>query len=159
MGKRFARQYRLVWKYEGQKHPRILVSDNSNSILRMLRRVGTDEPWMGVTPVQFKRCWAWVARRLNIDFGAVAHMGPREALLALRDSFPKLEYIRVDSRQVAPWVELIDPLESLRTMSTGRADQKRLALFEEAESMSEEELAAWRWTPDPEREAFRRRRT
>ena len=156
--RRFSYQFRLVWRYKGQRRIRTLVSDRPDVVLRMLRRVGTDEPWMGVTSIQFRRCWAWLARRLGVDFAAVADISPRQALLSLRDSFPPLEYIRVESRQVAPWTEMLDPLQSLRTPGTPKADAKKVATLTLAERMAREKtLDTWRWVPNDESERFRRR--
>jgi hypothetical protein len=148
LGRRFNFQYRLVWKYQGEKRPRTYVSDSATAVLRLLRRIGTDEPWMGVTPTQLKRCWAWIARRRGVPFEAIADMTPKQALLALRDSFPALEYIRVESRQVAKWNEVLDPLNSLRTDATARGDRQRQELIDTVEQMAREQLDAWRWVPD-----------
>lgn len=150
-------QYRLVWKYQGQKSVRKLIASSPTTILRMLMRVGTDEPWMGINPTQLKRTWAWLARRLNVNFDAVADVTPRNALLGLRDSFPALEYIRVETRQVAPWVEFLDPLVNLRTPSSDKMDTKRLATLAEVEGMTRAELDAWRWVPTDESQALRTR--
>lgn len=159
--RKFSFQFRLVWRYKGQRRERKFVSERPDAVLRMLRRVGTDEPWMGVTPTQFRRCWAWLARRLGVDFAVVADISPRQALLSLRDSFPKLEYIRVESRQVAPWTEVLDPLQSLRTAGTARSDAKRELVLEVAEDMFNDpdraRLDKWRWVPNDESERFRRR--
>lgn len=149
-GRRFTFQFRLVWKYVGEQQPRTYVSDSASTVLRMLRRIGTDEPWMGVTPTQLKRTWAWVARRRGVPFDAIAEMRPRDALLALRDSFPPLEYIRVESRQVGTWTEVLDPLATLVSSKQSRVDQKRLATLAAAEAMSRAELDAWRWVPTEE---------
>lgn len=157
LGRRFNFQYRLVWKYQGEKRPRTFVSDSASTVLRMLRRIGTDAPWMGVTPTQLKRSWAWVARRRGVPFEAVAEMPPRDALLALRDSYPPLEYIRVESRQVAKWSDVLDPLQTLKTPSTTKGDQQKQALIESVEQMSREQLDAWRWVPDERTEQLRTR--
>lgn len=151
-------QYRLVWKYRGQALERRLIKDRPDAILNMLRRVGTTTPWMGASPTQARRVWAWVARRLAVPFEAVATMKLRQAFLALQHSYPQLEYIRVERRQVAAWVELLDPLETLRTAGTEARDEKRIKLVNEVEAMDAEALQAFRWTPDPEQDQWRRRK-
>jgi hypothetical protein len=153
--RRFSYQYRLVWKYRAEKRARLLVSDRPNAIRRMLRRVGSDKPELGVTPTQLKRSWAWLARRLDVGFEAVSHIEPREILFRLRDSFPRLEYVRVEQRQVGPWVEMLDPLNNLMTGSTLKAEEKRAALLERVQAMTREELDAWRWVPDEQAQAVR----
>lgn len=156
-GRRFNYQFRLVWKYQGEARPRTFVSDSQSTVLRMLRRIGTDAPWLGVTPTQLKRAWAWVARRRGVPFDAIADMRPKETLLALRDSYPPLEYIRVESRQVAKWGEVLDPLDLLKTASTAASDKKKQATIDEVEQMTREQLDAWRWVPDEKTEQLRTR--
>jgi hypothetical protein len=156
-GRHFTYQYRLVWRYAGEKRDRTYVSDSPSSVLRMLRRIGTDEPWMGCSPTQIKRCWAWICRRLGVPFEAVADLSAKQALLKLRDSYPPLEYIRVEQRQVAPWTEMLDPLTSLRTASADRTDKRRQQNIETVEAMTREQLDAWRWIPDEQSDKFRRR--
>lgn len=147
-GRRFDYQFQLVWKYQGEQRPRKFVSDSASVILRMLRRIGTDEPWLGVTPTQLKRAWAWVARRRQVPFEAIAAMGPKQTLLALRDSYPPLEFIRVESRQVAKWGEVLDPLTTLASNRTPKADQQKRDLVASVEAMDRATLDAWRWVPD-----------
>lgn len=156
-GRRFDYQFRLVWKYQGEQRPRTFVSDSASTMLRMLRRIGTDAPWLGVTPTQLRRVWAWVARRRNVPFEAIANMPPSAALLALRDSYPPLEYIRVESRQVAKWTEVLDPLVTLATPSTPKADQKKLDLLAQVAAMDRATLDVWRWVPTDEDQQRRAR--
>lgn len=155
--RRFDYQYRLVWKYASEKAPRQFVSDRAFAVLQLMRRIGTKEPWTGCTETQMKRSWAYVARRQNVPFEAVAEMSLRQALLALQASFPKLEFIRVEMRQVAEWTTVIDPVRALATEYTERAMAKRAKTVAAIEAMTREQLDAWRWIPDPEADKFRRR--
>ncbi len=155
--RQFKQQFRVVWRYKGQKQERQVISDNPSTVLRMLRRVGTTTPWMGTTTVQFRRAWAWLMRRLNVPFEAVAEIPPKNVLLQLQASFPQLEYIRVESRQVAPWVAVIDPLLTLQTAGTAKADAKKLATLKMAEQLAAEgRLDEWRWRPDLTRDRYKR---
>lgn len=153
--RKFGFQFRLVWKYKGEQRPRYFVSDNPGAVLRMLRRIGTDEPHMGVNASQLKRSWAWLARRLQVSFAAVAHIEPREILIRLRDSFPPLEYIRVEQRQVAAWTEMIDPMNGLKRPTTEKTDIKREMTMATVQGMTREQLDAWRWVPDETAQAVR----
>lgn len=153
----FDYQYRLVWKYKGEKNPRQFVSDRAFAVLQLMRRIGTKEPWTGCTETQMKRSWAYLARRQNVPFEAVAEMGLKQALLSLQASFPKLEFIRVEMRQVAEWTTVIDPVRKLATSYTERAGAKRAATLACIEGLTREQLDAWRWVPDPIADQFRRR--
>lgn len=155
--RKFSFQYRLIWKYRGELRARKYVSDSPGAVLRMLRRVGTDQPHLGVTPTQFKRAWAWLARRMAVGFAAVAHIPPDDILIRLRESFPPLDWIRVEQRQVAQWVETLDPLENLRSKSTEKADAKRQELLNVIQTFTQEQLNEWRWVPDETAQAVRTR--
>ena len=155
--RRFDFQYRLVWSYKGEKNPRQFVSDRAFSVLQLMRRIGTDMPWTGCTETQLKRSWAYLARRQNVPFETVAELGLKQALLNLQATFPKLEYIRVEMRQVGLWTPVIDPVRKLATVYTERAAQKRATVVARIEQMTREQLDAWRWVPDPETDRFRRR--
>lgn len=155
--RRFDYQYRLVWYYKGEEHPRQFVSDRAFSVLQLMRRIGTDEPWTGCTETQLKRSWAYLARRQNVDFSVVAELSLRQALLNLQATFPKLEYIRVEMRQVAEWTTVIDPVRKLATVYTERAERKRRARLGELEQLTREQLDAWRWIPLEENDKWRRR--
>jgi hypothetical protein len=150
-------QYRLYWKYRTEKSPRQYVSDRAFTVLQLMRRIGTKEPWTGCTETQLKRSWAYLARRQNVPFEAVAELGLRQALLNLQATFPKLEYIRVEMRQVGEWTTVIDPVRKLATVYTERAAQKRAKVVATIETMTRQQLDAWRWIPDPESDRFRRR--
>jgi hypothetical protein len=153
----FTYQYRLVWKYVGEKNARQHVSDRAFAILQMMRRIGTKEPWTGCTETQMKRSWAYLARRLNQPFEVVAEMSLRQALVALQASFPKLEYIRVEMRQVADWVQVVDPMRVLATRASDKRAMRSATLVDSVDALSRSELDAWRWIPDPEADKFRRR--
>lgn len=153
----FAFQFRLVWKYKTERHPRQMVSDRAFAVLQLMRRIGTREPWTGCTETQLRRSWAYLARRQNVDFSVVAELGIKQALLNLQATFPKLEYIRVEMRQVAEWVQVIDPVRKLATASTERAAKRKRERLAVLEQMTREQLDAWRWIPDAESDRFRRR--
>lgn len=155
--RRFDYQYRLFWKYKGEKNPRQFVSDRAFAVLQLMRRIGTDMPWTGCTETQLKRSWAYLARRQNVPFETVAELGLKQALLNLQATFPKLEYIRVEMRQVGTWTPVIDPVRKLATVYTERAAQKRATVVATIEQMTRQQLDAWRWIPDPEADRFRRR--
>lgn len=155
--RKFDFQYRLVWKYRGEHRPRYFVADRPASVLRMLRRVATDQPELGVTPTQFKRAWAWLARRIGVSFPAVAEIPPAEILIRLRDSFPRLEYVRVEQRQVGAWAETLDPLVTLRTPAIAKSEAKRQELVNVLQTFTREQLDAWRWVPNEQAQAVRTR--
>lgn len=155
--RRFSFQYRLYWKYKTEKAARQLVSDRAFAVLQLMRRIGTNEPWTGCTETQLKRSWAYLARRMDVPFEAVAELSLRQALLNLQATFPALEYIRVEMRQVAEWTTVIDPVRKLATVYTERAEKKRRARLVELEALTRAQLDAWRWVPDPESDRFRRR--
>lgn len=153
----FDYQFRLIWKYKGERNPRAFVSDRAFAVLQLMRRVGTKEPWTGCTETQMKRSWAYLARRQNVPFEAVAEMTLKQALLALQASFPKLEYIRVEMRQVGTWTPVLDPVKKLATVYTERAGIKRAKTLARIEALTREQLDAWRWVPEPISDQFRRR--
>jgi hypothetical protein len=157
--KKFSYQYRLVWRYKGEKRNRYYVSDNPGSVLAMMWRVGTASPQRGVTATQFRRAWAWYARRLNVSVAAVADISPADILVRLQESFPRLDYIRVEQRQVAPWVEMLDPVECIHNLrpKTIDAEAKRERFFVHVAEMSREQLDAWRWMPDEATQKLRTR--
>jgi hypothetical protein len=157
--KKFSYQYRLVWRYKGEKRNRYYVSDNPGSVLAMLWRVGTDKPYRGVTQTQFRRAWAWYARRLNVSIEAVKAISPLDILTRLQESFPVLDFVRVEQRQVAPWVEMLDPVTNIHLLrpKTITAEEKRHAFWVSVARMTPEELDAWRWLPDEATQKLRTR--
>lgn len=143
-------QFRLLWKYKGAKKVHELRSDTPAPALNMLRRVATTTPWMGVTKGQLRKAWARLQMRLELQAAAIKHFGPREVIQKIQDTFPELEWVRVEHRQVGEWVEQINPLVTLHTEKSIRADKRTVKMFETIEAMTSEELDAWRKFVSPE---------
>jgi|SRR6185295_103049 len=137
-------QYRLIWRYVGDRRTRELRADRPLPVLNMLRRIGTNEPWTGTTKSSLKRAWARLCLRLGVPFAQVEGLGPREVVKRIQDSYPRLDWIRVEQRQVGEWTETIDPLNALRQAGSDKTDAKRAELFDHIASLPPEELDKWR---------------
>lgn len=99
---------------------------------------------MGVNRSVLRKAWSRLCFRLNVPFDAIGGLGPREVVQRIQDSFPRLEWVRVEHRQVGEWVQTIDPLNSLRTGASEAADARTAKMFEEISAMSPEQLDEWR---------------
>lgn len=137
-------QYRLLWQYRGQKTVHVLAAERPLTILKMVRRLCGTEPWRGATKMQIKRGWAHLARRLGVVFSAVAGIGPRDLFLRIQQAYGELNWLRVEFRQVGPWVEMQDPLENLQEPGTAKWDARCERNMAEIEAMTPEQLDAWR---------------
>lgn len=137
-------QYRLLWKYQGGRKVHELRSERPAAVLRMLRRVATDTPWFGVGRRILRKAWARLCFRMNIPFAAIAGLPPKDVIVRIQETFPKLDWVRVEHRQVGNWVETIDPLNTLRTPGTDREDVRTEAMFALVSAMTPEELDKWR---------------
>lgn len=137
-------QYRLLWHYVGSKNTHEFRGDRQATVLKMLRRVATPAPWLGMSRGQVKKGWARLCMRMNVPFEMVAGFSPKEMALRIQATFPLLDWVRVEHRQVGEWVETIDPLNTLRTPTSDRADARTTAMFAEIEAMSQAQLDAWR---------------
>lgn len=137
-------QYRLLWKYAGSHRVHELRADKTGPILKMLRRVATQTPWLGTGKSVLRKAWARLCFRLDVPFDVVAGLGPREVVQRIQDTFPKLDWVRVEHRQVGPWVQTLDPLNTLRSRTNDIADAKTEKMFDEVESWTPEQLDAWR---------------
>lgn len=137
-------QYRVLWKYAGSKHVHELRGDKPSPVLKMLRRVATKTPWLGMGRLALRKAWARLCMRLNVPFDAVGGLQPREVAQRIQDTFPRLEWVRVEHRQVGDWTETIDPLNTLRTGTTDAADARVEKMFDEVGAMDAEALDSWR---------------
>lgn len=137
-------QYRLLWRYTGSKTAHELRADSPAPILRMLRRVATKTPWLGCGRMVLRKAWSRLCFRLNVPFDAISGLAPKDVVQRIQDSFPKLDWIRVEHRQVGDWVETIDPLNTLRTDRTDKDDARTTALFEEVAGWDTQTLDDWR---------------
>jgi hypothetical protein len=138
-------QYRLLWKYRSQKYqPHELVSERPLTILKMLRRLCAAEPWMGATANNLRGCWAYLASVEHLLWHEVVDLSVREAQLRIQSHWGPLEWLRVEFRQVGPWVEMLDPLDNLKEPGTEKWDIRARANFAKVEGMTREELDNYR---------------
>lgn len=137
-------QYRLLWKYTGSKKVHELRADTTSTVLKMLRRVATKTPWLGVGRAALRKAWSRLCFRLNIPYDAIAGLSPREVIQRIQDTFPELEWVRVEFRQVGQWTEMIDPLNNLRTASSDKQDARTEQLFDDISQWSQAQLDDWR---------------
>lgn len=137
-------QYRLLWKYVGSKTLHELRGDKPATVLKMLRRVATPAPWLGTGRTTLRKAWARLTMRLGVPYDAISGLGPKDVILRIQQTFPKLEWVRVEHRQVGEWVETIDPLNTLRSPSSDRSDARTVELFERVSKMTTAELDDWR---------------
>jgi hypothetical protein len=139
-------QYRVLWKYQGSKHVHELRGDRPLTVLKMLRRVATKTPWLGIGRSALRKSWARLCMRLNVPFDVVSGLSPREVAVRIQETFPRLEWCRVEHRQVGDWTETIDPLNTLRTPTTDAGDARTEKLFDDIGAMGTVELDNWRST-------------
>jgi len=153
-------EYCVRWGHVGgdKSKDRVVQSEKLAPVLSALRRVGTDTPWMGSNKTSFRKCWARLCFRLDVPFTAVASMSVREVLLAIQASFGKLRFITVEFRQVGQWTELLDPLDSLRSVNQDKLDKKRLDTLDQIGAMTREDLDKWRAYLSEDYRLARRRR-
>jgi hypothetical protein len=136
-----------VWKYKGARTSSVQLAQLPSRTLRLLRRIGTNTPWTGATKTSIRKCWARLAFVLDSPWDSVASLSAKEAILAIQHTYPALEWIRVEWRQVGEWTDMLDPLTHLRTPSTLAAERRLEALFETLDGMTREELDNWRLVP------------
>lgn len=139
-------QYRLLWKHRTQKGPaHELVSERPLTILKMLRRLCSEEPWTGAAKSNLRRGWAYLAMRRRLLWHEVVDLSVREVQKQIQAYWGPLEWLRVEFRQVGPWTEMLDPLDNLKQPKvTERWDIKAGKNLAEVEAMTREELDAWR---------------
>lgn len=143
-------QYRLLWNYQGSRRVHELRADKPAPILKMLRRVATKVPWLGMGRTALRKGWARLCMRLGVPFEAVEGLSPRDVAQRIQDTFPRLEWCRVEHRQVGEWVETLDPLNTLRTAGTDKTDATTEALFDDVATWETAKLDEWRTRITPE---------
>jgi hypothetical protein len=136
-------QYRLVWRREGDLHDRRKVFNAAQPTYKFITRLAMESPWRGAGKVFLRRSWAFLARRLQVPMAAVLGYSTRDAVQALRDNNPKLVWLRVEMRQVAPWVEMLNPLDILRTKNTAKAEARAEEYCDYLDTHPEK-----RWNPE-----------
>lgn len=144
-------EYRLVWAYKGSPVRHLKISQQPSGVLKMLRRLATSEPWMGTGVGQMRKAWNHYQMRTELDWATVAPMTLKAVMLAIQRSYPELDYIRVEFRQVGAWTAQLDPLNTLRSSTADATEARQTALVERIEAMPREELDNWRLLPPAER--------
>lgn len=140
-------EYRLLWRYKGKKRIGLLMAQRQLRILRFLRRIGTTEPWRGATTQVIRKGWMRLALMTEVPFSEISHLSARDVMRRIQESYPEVDFIRVEYRQVGEWTEMIDPLTYLETEATHNADRRLAAVYAKLEAMTPAELDNWRMTP------------
>lgn len=144
-GRKF--EYRLVWRYKGTGRTSQLMAQRQLRILRLLRRLATNEPWRGATIQSLRKSWMRLSLMSDMPWDAVQGLKAKEVILRIQASYPEIEFIRVEWRQVGAWTEMLDPLTNLVTNTTQNSDRRLQAVYDMVEAMGPEELDTWRMTP------------
>lgn len=140
-------EYRLIWAYQGSKTRKVVLAQQPSRILKRLRRLATTEPWMGATITALRKSWNHLKLKQELQWEDVAGLGIREVMLQIQRSYPDLDFIRVEFRQVGDWVQMLEPEHRLRTPTTNASDERQLALLARIEAMPPDELDNWRLLP------------
>ncbi len=141
-------EYRVVWKHKGKKYQHALLCQRSDKALRAILRVATDEPWRGMTVAQMRKSWLRYMLLSDLDWAAVESMSLQEVSRKLRDAYGKIEFIRVEWRQVGEWTEYMNPMEELLRSPYSRATMlKRDQAVAAVDAMDKDSLNAWRMLP------------
>ncbi len=142
-------EYRVIWGFKGDAYTMRKVSQQKSSALRTLIRVGTSTPWLGWTLGKLKRAW-WMLAKQNgeLPLDVIAGLSLRDAVLGIQGLRKPVDWIRVESRHVGQWTEVIDPLRVLKGPTTNKRFALKEELMDRIDAMTPEELAAWRVAPE-----------
>ena len=140
-------EYRVCWVYQGGKAVHSKIMAMPQQVLSHVRLLVSPHPWIGARKTHLRSVWNRLAARLDVPVADLAHLPLREACLALRATFPPLDWMRVEFRQVGRWTEMVEPLAYLHTPQTDQADARSAALLAWVEAMTPEELQKWRAAP------------
>lgn len=144
-GRKF--EYRIVWRYKGKHRTGQLMAQRQLRILRFLRRLATNEPWRGATIQTLRKCWMRLSLMSDVPFDEIQHLRAEEVLTRIQQTYPEVEFARVEWRQVGAWTEMLDPLVNLQTEATENSDRRLAAIYAQVAEMTTEQLNTWRLTP------------
>jgi hypothetical protein len=130
-----------VWKHKGRDVQRFRA-ETAYPILKKLRFLATAEPWEGHSRAKVRGVWQQLCARLDVPWDAVKDIKARAAVQKLRETYPPLEFIRVEFRQVGPWTEQLDPLTTLAEHAE-KPDKRNREFYDALESMPEARLDTW----------------
>ena len=138
-------EFRLVWRRTGDKRDRRRIFATPLATYKFIVRLCGERPWQGATRMGMRQIWAILAKRLQLKTVDVIHHPIRAASLALRDANKDVIWLRIETRQVAQWTEMVEPMEVLKPKAWDRMAARAEAYCDELDAHPEK-----RWIPAEE---------
>lgn len=141
-------QFRLVWRRHGDKRDRTRVFDTATAAYKFVVRLCGERPWQGCTRMALRQVWATLARRLQVKTVDVIQHTIRVASLTMRETNnagKAIEWLRIETRQVARWSEMVEPMEVLKPKAWDSIAARAEAYCDELDAHPEK-----RWIPPGE---------
>lgn len=107
-------QYRVQWYRTGDKEKSSKIITHSSRAYRLCQQLASDTPWRGTNPRKLAQMWVALSRVMGLTLPEVLHYKTRDAALALQRNNRKIEWLRIEMRQVGQWTEMVEPLEVLK---------------------------------------------
>lgn len=136
-------QYRLIWQREGDRYDRRRVFNNARGCYLFVLRMCDKEPWKGTGRVTLRRSWALLAHQMNVPVADVMKYTAREACAALQAGNRPVAWLRIETRQVGAWHEMVEPMETLAPKKFAQSVVVAAAYCDELDQHPER-----RWQPE-----------
>lgn len=138
-------QFRLVWRRQGDRVDRKRVFDTPSATYKFIIRLCGEQPWQGSTHLGLRQLWAIVAKRLNTPTTVQFEHSTREVAVLLQSLNKKILWLRIETRQVAAWSEMLNPMEVLQPKAWERIAARADTYCDELDAHPEK-----RWVPASE---------
>ena len=138
-------QFRCVWRRQGDKRDRLRIFNSAAAAYKFVIRMCGECPWQGSNRIMLRQGWAILAQRLQLKTVDVFHNSAREASLALQQANAKILWLRIETRQVARWNEMVEPMEVLKPKAWDSIAARAEAYCDALDAHSEK-----RWIPSAE---------
>ena len=140
-------QFRCVWRRQGDNQDRCKVFDAAPAAYKFIIRMCGERPWQGCTRKSLRQVWAILAHRVHGQTVDALHYPTREAALLLQGGNAKILWLRIETRQIAQWTEMLDPMDVLKPKSWDNIAARAEAYCNELDAHPEK-----RWIPFAETE-------
>jgi hypothetical protein len=134
-------EYRIVWRRQGDSQDRKKIFATTRSLYTFLLRVGTQTPWKGMGKGQLRAACLILAGLLDTPIASLLSQPIREVTARITGTHKPILWLRVEQRQVMKWVEVGDPLVTLRPATYGRQEARIEAFCDELDKHPEQRWA------------------
>ena len=141
-------EYRVLWGLKGSPVTYQKLFQTKSSALRMVIGTATASRWLGWNPSRLRKAWWILSKRSPIPVDTIESMSLLEVVETLCRISKQIDWLRVEMRAVGTWTEVMDPLNTLKSVSTDATYAKKAELFERLNSLTQGESEAWRKRPE-----------